>query len=302
MNKVTIVNQISKVFRKTSSKAKKHSPEILMVVGITGVVVSTVMACRATTKLDPILVESKDTLNRVKKKSEDNRKEVALVYVQTGAKVAKLYAPSVMLGVLSITSILASNDILKKRNMALAAAYTAVDTGFKEYRSRVVERFGEEVDHELRFNAKARKVEEIVVDENGKEKKVKKTVNVVEINEETDVARYFDNRCKGWERDHGYNMTFLSMQQSYANDKLKALDGQPLFLNDIYDELGIKRSRRGQIVGWRYVKNNPIGDNEVDFGIREVYREVFNEKTGEKDLEMTILLDFNDEGSVLEYL
>ena len=83
---------------------------------------------------------------------------MAIVYVQTGMKFAKLYGPSVILGALSITSILASNNILRKRNVALSAAYAAIDKGFKEYRSRVIERFGEEVDRELKYNLKAKRL------------------------------------------------------------------------------------------------------------------------------------------------
>ena len=97
--------------------------------------------------------------------SEDAKKDLAIVYVQTGVKFAKLYGPSVVLGALSITSILASNNILRKRNVALGAAYAAIDKGFKEYRSRVIERFGEEVDRELKYNLKAKKFDETVIDE-----------------------------------------------------------------------------------------------------------------------------------------
>ena len=50
---------------------------------------------------------------------EDSKKDLSVVYLQTGVKLAKLYAPAVALGALSITGILASNNILRKRNVAL---------------------------------------------------------------------------------------------------------------------------------------------------------------------------------------
>lgn len=116
---------------------------------------------------------------------------MAIVYVQTGVKFAKLYGPSVVLGVLSITSILASNNILRKRNVALGAAYAAIDKGFKEYRSRVIERFGEEVDRELKYNLKAKKFDETVIDEEtGKEKKIKKNGFVVSPADISGYARF----------------------------------------------------------------------------------------------------------------
>jgi hypothetical protein len=306
MKPLTIVNKISKPFQKVGTKMSKHSPEILIVAGVAGTVVGTVMACRATTKLSAILEESKETINHIKEygsdpemaekySAEDVKKDLAITYIQTGVKVAKLYAPAAAISVLSITSILASNNILRKRNVALVAAYTAIDTSFKEYRSRVVQRFGEEVDKELRYNVRKEKIEEVVVDENGKEKKVKSTVGITDINPDVDYARYFDKDTSVlWEKDPGYNMTFLRAQQAYANNKLRA-KGR-LFLNDVYKMLGIEDSKPGQIVGWSM--DNSDGDQFVDFGIQEVYREIENQQTGEMERVKTILLDFNVDGNI----
>lgn len=101
---------------------------------------------------------------------EDYQRDLAMVKIQTGVSVAKLYAPSVLLGAVSIASILSGHNILKKRNAAIGAAYAAVEKGFKDYRSRVIERFGEQVDKELKYNIQSKKFEETITDENGKEK------------------------------------------------------------------------------------------------------------------------------------
>ena len=192
MNKETIVTSVKASMKKVTIKAKKYSPEILIVAGVVGTVASTVLACKATTKIESILEESKNTIDTIHQCSDnkdmadqysedDAKKDLAIVYIQTGVKLAKLYAPSVALGTLSIVSMVASNQILRKRNVALAAAYATVDKTLKEYRERVVERFGQEVDNELRYNIKAKKLEETVTDpETGKEKKVKKTVDVAD--------------------------------------------------------------------------------------------------------------------------
>lgn len=309
MSKMSVMNKIGSKFTKAGLIVRKNSPEILIVCGISGMIVSTVVACKATTKISVILDDAKEAIEHIKEYSDypdmeekysenDAKKDLAIVYIQTGVKLAKVYAPAVAVGVLSVTSILASNNILKKRNVALAAAYTAIDTGFKEYRNRVVERFGEEVDRELRYNTKKVKVEETIIDENGKEKKVKSTVSVTNINEANDYARYFDKTCSGWEKDKYYNETFLRAQQAYANDKLKAKG--ILFLNEVYDMLGIKWSKAGQVVGWKYDSNNDIGDNFVDFRIQEVFREVNID--GEIKHEKTILLDFNVDGNVWDLM
>ena len=230
---------------------------------------------------------------------EDGKKDLAIAYVQTGVKIAKLYGPSVILGTLSITAILTSNNILRKRNIALAAAYTAVDKSFKEYRGRVVERFGEALDKELRYNIKAKEVEETIVDEEtGEEKVVKKTVEVAGLDSISDYAKFYDDGCLGWSKDPDLNLMFLRRQQDAANDTLKA-QGY-LFLNDVYAMLGIPKTRAGQVVGWIYDEKEPIGDNYVDFGIYDT------NKPSNRDFvngyERTILLDFNVDGNILDLI
>lgn len=299
-NKTEILKSVSGVMNKTVMKLKKHSPEILVVTGIVGVVASAVLACKSTTKVGAILEDTKETLdvihngietgaiNNQEYTIEDGKKDTAIVYVQTGIKFAKLYAPSVILGVLSITSILASNNILRKRNVALGVAYAAIDKSFKEYRSRVVERFGEEVDKELKYNIKAKKFEEIEVDsETGKEKKVKKTVQVADPNLQSDYACYFDERSRNYETNNDYNMMFLKAQEAFANDKLKVRGH--LFLNEVYDDLDLPRTPAGQIVGW--TADGP--DGYVNFRIVEVERE-----TEDGRHEPALLLDFNVEGNI----
>lgn len=308
MRKEDMLKKVSGVINKASFGLKKHSPEILVVAGVIGTVASAVMACRATTKIGEILDESNETLDAIHKYSEnpetvpetmeyspdDVKKDLAVTYVQTGLKIARLYAPSVVLGGLSISAMLVSNNILRKRNVALAAAYATVDKGFKEYRDRVIERFGETVDHELRYNIKAKEIEETVVDEKGKEKKVKKKVDIANINEYSDYARWFDSRNPNWEETPDYNLMFLKAQQRYANDKLIA-EGR-LFLNDVYEALGIPKTKAGQIVGWVYDPSNPDIDSLVDFGIFDCYKE--NARNFVNGVEPAILLDFNCDGNV----
>ena len=219
-----------------------------------------------------------------------------IVYARTGLQLVKLYAPAVSLGVLSVASILSSNNIMRKRNVALAAAYTTVDRSFKEYRNRVVDRFGEELDKELKYNLKNAEVEETVVDEKGKEKTVKKTVSVANPNEYSEYARFYEDGCNGWMKDAEHNLWYLKQQQNYANDLLRTRGY--LFLNEVYDMLGIPRTRAGQVVGWFYDEKDPSHDNFVDFGIFDITKE------GSRDFvngyERSILLDFNVDGMILD--
>ena len=309
----------TRAFHNVGFQIKKHSPEILVVAGVVGTVASAVMACKATTKLHDVLDESKEKIDMFHKGVEDGKvksevdgeivvvdytqedctRDIAVTYTQTGLKLAKLYGPAIALGAVSITSILVGHNILRKRNLALAAAYTAVDTGFKQYRGRVVERLGEKMDKELLYNIKAKEVEETVVDEKGKEKTVKKTIEVADPN--AGMSPYtvcFDETCTGWQRDAEANKFFLHQQQDWANEKLKA-QGY-LFLNDVYKMIGAKQTKAGQVVGWVYDEKNPIGDNFIDFGVYNIYSEA--SRNFVNGLEKSIWLSFNVDGDILNYL
>ena len=307
--KLSVPNNLSRKFGKVGLKLKKHSPEIMVIGGVIGVVGSTVLACKATTKLSGILEESKENVDQIKDYVEENgysekyseedyKKDLTITYTQTAVKVAKIYAPAVVLGALSITSILAGHNITRKRNLALSAAYVAIDKSFKEYRSRVVERFGEKLDKELRYNIKQGETEEIVRNDEGGEEVVKTTTEYADPNTYSEYARFFDDGCLGWTKDPESNLTFLKQQQNYANDTLKRKGF--LFLNDVYDMLGIQPTKAGQIVGWIYDEKNPIGDNFVDFGIYDINRP--KNRDFVNGYERVILLDFNVDGNILEMI
>lgn len=301
-----IKNKLMVTYRKSEMKVRKHSPEILAGVGVVGVVGSFVMACKATTKLSDILDESKEQLDKIKEvvadpayedkyDEHDAKSDTTITYVQTGMKIAKLYAPSVILCASSLGCLLASNNILRKRNAALTAAYATIDKSFKEYRRRVSERFGDEVEKEIRYNIKAKEI--TTVDEDGNE--VKETIKEIEVDPNSpesysDYARFFDESCAAWQNDAEYNLTFLKAQQQYANDLLKARGR--LFLNEVYRMLGIDETKAGQIVGWVYNPDNPIGDNFVDFGIYNMQRD--RVRAFVNGYEPNILLDFNVDGVI----
>lgn len=296
-----IMSKASGALNKIGFGLKKRSPEILVAVGVVGTVVSAVMACKATTKINTILDETKEQLGKIheyagnpdaaeKYNAEDAKKDTAIVYAQTGVKLAKLYAPAVGLGILSISSILASNNILRKRNMAISAALAAATQDFKDYRNRVIERFGKEVDHQLRYNIKAEEIEETVTDDKGKEKKVKKSIEVADLNA-SGYVKYFTRSNPYWEEDSSYVEMFLRSQQNYANDKLKATGH--LTLNDVYDMLGFHDSKAGMVVGWIYDLDHPNGDNYVEFDVKKV--NLPNEQGG---YEEAYAIDFNVDGNI----
>ena len=311
MNK-TFVSNMTRILNRTGLKLKKHSPEILLATGVTGVIASSIMACKATLKVQDVLDEAKgqlDTIHEVvenpemadKYTVEDSKKDTAIVYTQTGVKLIKLYGPSIALGIVSLSCIIGSNRILNKRNVALAAAYAAVDKGFKEYRGRVIERFGKELDKELKYNIKAEEVEEITIDEKGNETVTKKTIQVADLDDPNKYSPYsivFDDGNPGWDKDPELTKFYLIQQQNWANDLLKSRGH--LFLNEVYDMLGAPRTKAGAQVGWIYDEGNDNYDNFVDFGIFNINsrkaRDFIN------GYEKVIILDFNVDGVILDLI
>ena len=225
---------------------------------------------------------------------EDAKKDTTIIYVQKGVEIVKIYLPAITVGAVSLGCLLASNNILRKRNAALGAAYATLDKSYKTYRNRVAERFGDEVEKEIRYGIKAEKVEKTVTDENGNEVVVEEEVKVMDPNLYSDYARFFDEASPYWQKDPEYNLMFLKAQQQYANDLLKARGR--LFLNEVYEMLGIEKSKAGQIVGWVYDPVNPVGDNFVDFGIYDMSKE--RVRAFVNGYEPNILLDFNVDGNV----
>lgn len=310
-------NGLSRAFGRVGFQLKKHSPEILLATGVIGGIASAVLACKATTKINGIIEETKDKVEMIHEgveagqvigvedgetkiveySQEDGTKDLAIVYTQTGIKLLKLYGPALALGAASLGCILASHNIIHKRNVALGAAFAAIDTSFKEYRGRVKERFGEQLDRELKYNIKAQEVEETVVDEKGNEKTVKKTINTADPNNYSDYARFFDEYCVGyWNKNAEDNLFFLKQQQNWANEKLKTRGY--LFLNEVYEMLGIPVTKAGQVVGWVY--DSDRGDGYVDFGIYNLYNEKARDFVNGR--ERSILLDFNVDGNIWELM
>ena len=306
--KQEIINKATRLLSSTQYQVKKHSPEILMVAGIAGTIVGTVLACKATTKVSEIIEEKNKNIEDVHTCLEDNpkeyteedsKKDLTIIYAQTGVKLFKLYAPAIGVMALSFASIIAGHKVLKKRNIAIAAAYAAIDKGFKQYRKNVIEEFGEGVDQQMRFGLKSKEIKK--KDKDGKT--VKETEYYVDpdanpLNNISEYARFFDAASENFSKDPEYNMMFLRRQQDYANEMLKSRGH--LFLNEVYDLLDIPRSRAGQVVGWVYDKDgNTNGDNYVDFGL---YRNDQGTRRFINGLEYNILLDFNVDGVIYDMI
>ena len=305
MKKSTIMIKAGRTLSRAGLRLKKHSPEILVISGVIGVVASGVMACRATTKASAIIEERSNQIDEIHEcekthendteyTAEDAKKDLVIVNVQTVVKFAKLYAPSVALGVLSITSILVSHGILRKRNAAIMAAYAAVDRSFKAYRQKVKEQLGEDVEHELRRTLKK---EEISIADSDDSNNMSSTPQKVQY---SDFARFFDETNPYWSKQPEYNLMFLNQTERFMNQKLQA-QGH-LTLNEVYDALGIPKTKAGMVVGWYYdpYDEELSGDNYVDFGIFDPHNAKARDFVNGD--EPAILLDFNVDGVIYDLI
>jgi len=301
-----VMMSLSKLTGRTGLRVKAASPEILLVVGIAGAVGATVLACRATLKVHEVLDERNEKYEKIQEawtkvengelsldeySEKDKTQDIVKTYIQTGVGFIKLYGPAFTLGVVSFACIIGGHKIMKTRNVALMAAYQAVEKGFAAYRKRIVEEYGEEKDYLFKNGLRSETRTETVIDEDGKKKKVEKTDLIVDPNGLSMYARFFDDSSTEWQKSPDYNMAFLRAQQNYFNNILQSRGH--VFLNEIYDALGFQRSQAGAVVGWVIGEGR---DNFIDFGL-------FNgESQSSRDFvngyEQSILLDFNVDGVI----
>jgi hypothetical protein len=279
---------------------QKQSPQLMFGAGIATGLASTVMACRATLKLSDVLDKGQELKDKAEAIYDDGKnpeypektyaKDLTVIKVRTIMNVSKLYAPAAGLAMISVGLLTGSHVTLNRRNASLTAAYASVDQAFQNYRLRVKEQFGEETDRDLRYGTRVD--EETAETADGKKKIVKHT-RVGDENP-SQYARFFDELCPEWKRNPEYNKIFLQAQQSYFNNMLNARGH--VFLNEVYDALGLPRSKAGAVVGWL---QNAKGDGYVDFGIFDNIANP-NVKDFVNGREYSILLDFNVDGVIYD--
>ena len=298
MSKFTSI--VKTLGNKTLNGTKKYSPEILTIAGITVLIGAGVLACKSSMKLkeerkkikeDRIDIQetrklSEEMINNNEKTTEYKEGELyptdeaineAKNYLESGYKrdirksykweiltYAKLYGPAVGLAVAGTVAILAGHSIMRKRAAALAAAYTALERSYAQYRKKVIDTYGKEIDEKFRKNIiGSQEVEVTTTDEDGNEKTSKETIDIVDTSR--DYTILFDATPK-YQRNPYNNRVFLKGFERMLNDQLYA--NGLLLLNDVYDQLGIPRTSDGAVVGWsaKDVDGRKV-DGYVDLGL-----------------------------------
>lgn len=305
---MSIINSLTRFAGKGLLVAKKYSPEILLAIGIGTGITAGVMAVKASKDSDDIKEDHIERIENIHDMQKDavvgnivyekaqQRKDIFECYMTTGMKYCKLYGPSIAMASASIAAILTSHGIVRKRYFSVATAFAALSNEYKEYQKRVIADVGE--DKHLFYKYGFQEKEEIStsVDENGITNVTSKQVYAVDPNQWSIYAKFFDESNGNWVSDASMNRAFLQMIQNQCNDKLRA-QGY-LFLNDVYEALGMERTVVGQCVGWYYDEKDPIGDNFVDFGIFNTSSQKARDFVN--GFEKSILLDFNVDGNIVD--
>lgn len=296
---------ITRAFSKVGRVLKNRAPEIAIVGGVIGLVTAAVLACKETPKVVKEVEATADKIEKVNKaveekvtdageeySEEDAKHDKLIIYSQTGLAVAKSYGPAAILAILSILSIFAGGKVFRKRLTTVTGAYALLEQNFKSYRDGVIEKFGKDMDKQLRYKLEDKVIEEKTVDENGNEKTELKTVKTTKYDGYSDYARIFDETNPNWKKDGEHNMYFLLRVQDYMNDRYRTLK-RSIFLNEVYDELDIPRTAQGQLVGWIYDPNDASRDNYIDFGLTEILKQERIDHSIAKNQTRSFLLDFN---------
>ena len=214
--------------------------------------------------------------------------EIVTIYSRTAGRLLRLYAPAIAIGSVSIAAILASHRIHVHREAGLVAAYTAANEAYSRYRGEVRTELGEEKELEI-FNRSQTEVKTVteIDPETGEEVSVEKRV----------AAKYiavFDRNSPYFRHDDDdANLTKVRIVQNFANDRL-TINGH-VFLNEIYDDLGLPRTKAGAVTGWIYDPNN-LGDHQIQLGFDLDWRLVKPEGID------GFIINPNVQGVILDYV
>lgn len=294
-----IVSVFTRVVGRTGLILSKHAPTILTIVGVGGLTAAGVLACKATLKLEEKVDEIQEAHCELEnavtsyKNEKDYNKAMYALKFNSAKTLVKLYGPAVTLGVVSVACIFGAHNMMLGRNAAIGMLLKATEGAFSDYRKRLIADAGEAKDRQYRYGITQEMTTEQVTDEKGKTKNVKKSIDIVDPNGASVYARFFDDSNVNWARTPEYNLFFLKSKQNYCNDKLRARGH--MFLNEVYEELGLMHSQSGAVVGWVISKT---GDNFIDFGIYELLNR--SSRDFVNGYEATILLDFNVDGVIFD--
>lgn len=292
---------------RTKLLAIKNAPALMTYGGILITGVGIYLFCRASMRFGEVRDEHERQMDLIQEDLEagkylserDAKRDIFAERMDYCWELMKLYGPAASTTVTGMVLIMGGHHMISKRSAAITAAYKALEEGYNQYRSRVREDLGADYDRKYLYGLKEETTEITVKGSDGEEKKLETTIykpgDTDIIANHSPYARFFDEYSTQWTRNPEYNLMFLNAQQNYANDKLHATGH--LFLNEVYEMLGMPHTKAGSVVGWVMNKG---GDNCVDFGIYDLHDQI--KRAFVNGFEPSILLDFNVDGVIYDLI
>ena len=200
----------------------RKSPEILVGIGIAGMVTTTVLAVKATPKALELIREKEEELGVEK-----------LTAGETVKTAWKCYIPAVATCALSTACIISSSTVHSKRNAAIAAAYELSQKALVDYKDAVIETIGEKKEQIVKEKIAENRLKEDPVSK----KEVILTGKGSTLCYESLSGRYFESDMESIK--HAVNALNAQM-----------LDDMYVSLNDFYDLIGLSYTDMGEKLGW----------------------------------------------------
>ena len=202
--------------------AKKHSPEILIGMGIAGAASSVIFAVKATPKAMFLLEEKRQELGVEKLEAKEIIKTAAPVYIPT----------AVSFGV-SVACIVGASSVNARRNAALTAAYTLSESTLRTYRDKVLETVGEDKEREIRQKAAIEQ-----------QQKTPEPQTLV-VSGAAGQLKCFDSLSGRY-----FVSTKNEIDKAVNEFNRQLRDDMRISLNDWYDLIGLDTNKLGDMLGW----------------------------------------------------
>lgn len=232
---------VTKLLNTAKHVMKKRSPEILTGIGIAGMVTTVVLAVKATPKAMELIEEEKKFKEKEAHEGgifskEDEGYAFNLTPIETVKAAWKPYIPAAVTGVASVACLIGANSVHVRRNAALATAYQLSTTALADYREKVVETIGEKKETTIRDKVAKKQIEE----------NPPETSTIIMTGKGNTLI--YDSHS-----DRYFRSDIDKIRNAVLTLNEKMINGSEMFvsLNDFYDEIGLKHTDTGDMIGWR---------------------------------------------------
>lgn len=201
----------------------KHSPEILTGIGIAGMISSTILAVKATPKALDLIAAKKEELNTMDLSIKD-----------TILCTWKLYLPSAISTLTSVSCLIVACNVNRKRNAALMTAYSLSESAFRTYRDEVIKTIGEKKEKKLRDNINQEMINNKPIEKN-----------------QVIITKKGNTLCQDCISGRYFRSDLDTIRKVVNELNRKMMTENYISLNEYYDAIGLDHIKDGDNLGWR---------------------------------------------------